>query len=422
MILQTLPVLVLVLAKLVQLRLSSLGLSPVAFDIPELPQLEAGDNRLANAPVEKIGEGDLMYPECLVLSPDEKHMFATLGDGRIVMIDRTKEASDELTWHTLARTGDEDARCGGGGPADFWPDGANMEEKCGRPLGLWMGKTSGGEDALLVADAYKGFLVLTNVWGDEGRGSKLETLATRAESDPADYKFSLLNAVVQIPSNGDVYITETSRKFQRRRIFHAAMDGTPTGRLLRYRHETGKVEVVADNIYMANGISLSHDERSLLIVSGVRVLRYDLAKQAMDPAPFVEVMPGTGDNIKTMGQLPNGEKRKCYWAGLGSPYKKPFSLLNFVSDKPRLRSFILAVVPYQKLIELIPKWTALAVYDEKGDLIEVIRDDGKTENENGEMRGVAAPWLSELEPWGGYYYLASWYNPFLARIKRGSIA
>jgi len=254
-----------------------------------------------------------------------------------------------------------------------------------------------------------------------------------------------LNALVQDSNNngnGDVYLTETSQKFQRRRIFHAAMDGTPTGRLLRYRREGsgggghggyGEVEVLAENIYMANGVALSHDGTSLLIVSGVSILRYDLASNQMEETPFVQVMPGTGDNIKAMDQLPNGTKMKCYWMGLGGKYARPFSLLKFIADKPWLTSLILAAVPYRMVIELIPKWTALAVYDERGRLVETLIDDGSGSSSSSEATGgdgkkkkegkgtVDVPWISEVEPVGDYLYLMSWYNPFLARIKKSSV-
>ena len=39
---------------------------------------------------------------------------------------------------------------------------------------------------------------------------------------------------------------------------------------------------------MANGLAPTHDGTGLLIMSGVRILRYDIASGAMDPHPFVE--------------------------------------------------------------------------------------------------------------------------------------
>ena len=425
-VLQILPVIILINVKLIQYKLRSLGLAPIAFDqhAPELPTF-APDNRLANVPIEKLGENDLVYPESFVLSPDGKFAFVSVGDGRIVRINDPSNA--DISWVTVVRTGIDDDHCGTGGPADD----NDMERKCGRPLGLWLasrssvdknfnsdGEDAKDEDVLLVADAYRGFLMVTGITDQP----VMHTLASRAESDPPDYTFKLLNAAVQVPSTGDIYITETSQIFERRRIFYAAMDGRATGRLLRYQRSSGVIEVVAENIYMPNGITVSHDQQSLLIVCGVKIIRFDLNSQRIDPKPFIEVMPGTGDNIKAMHELPSGDEVKCYFVALGGMYKRPFSLLKLVSDKVWLTSFILAVCPYRKIIDLIPKWTALAVFNEQGNLIESFTDDGTSKlDENGKKIPVEAPWISEFEPVGEYLYLSSWYNPFLARIKRSEL-
>jgi hypothetical protein len=277
------------------------------------------------------------------------------------------------------------------------------------------------DDVLLVADAYRGLLAATGVNGPGP--AEVRVLATRADDDPPDYSFALLNSVVRIPESGDVYATETSTRFRRCRIFHAAMDGASDGRLLRYRADGGTVEVVAGGIYMANGLAPTHDGTGLLIVSGVRILRYDIASGTVDPRPFVDALPGTEDNVKAMDVLPSGVRKNCYWAALGGPYKRPFSLLKFLSDRPMLRSALLAIVPYRRIIDLIPKWTALVVYDEEGALITTLTDDGSTTTgEDANTRGgVTAPWISEAEPSGDYLYLASWYNPFLARIDKRDI-
>ena len=57
------------------------------------------------------------------------------------------------------------------------------------------------------------------------------------------------------------------------------------------------------------------------------------------------------------------------------------------------------------------------MYDEKGILVETLRDDGGTDKD-GKKEEVIVPWVSEVEPLGEYLYFASWYNPFLARMKR----
>jgi hypothetical protein len=176
---------------------------------------------------------------------------------------------------------------------------------------------------------------------------------------------------------------------------------------------------MADRIYMANGLTISHDGLSLLIVSGVQILQYDIDSATLHSNPFVSTMVGTGDNIKTMTVVPNGQHVKCYWAGMGGMYKQPFSLLHYVSNKIWLRSLLLAIVPYSKIVNLVPKWTALAIYNEDGILIETLTYDGGGGDGGGGV--ITAPWISEVEPMGHYLYLASWYNPFLARIDTRDI-
>jgi hypothetical protein len=170
------------------------------------------------------------------------------------------------------------------------------------------------------------------------------------------------------------------------------------------------VEVVADELYMPNGLALSHDGKYIIIVAGVQMLRYSLEESKMETEPFVTVMPGTGDNIDAFNHLPSGEKRNCYWAGFGSKFAQPFTLLKALSEKPLLKSVLCAFVPYKTIVNLIPKLSVLAIYGEDGQLIEVYQDINAT-----------APWLSEAEPMGDYLYLGSWFNSFLARVKIGDL-
>mmetsp|Transcript_18895 Transcript_18895/g.54460 ORF Transcript_18895/g.54460 Transcript_18895/m.54460 type:complete len:412 (-) Transcript_18895:87-1322(-) len=403
-----LVVIVAVVAALVQYRLSATGVSPVISVLPPLPLFPVNEATLTGK-VEKIAVDDLVGPESLISTTHNgtEYMFASLGDGRIVRLVGVHD-SDGVSWTTVSRTGADDKNCGRGGPADT----TNTEALCGRPLGIKIAKRSSvdnanlddDEDVLVVADAYKGLLMISGIFNDEENGGKVHTLATRANTDEKDYKFQLLNGIVQVP-DGSIYISETTQYFRRRRIFHAAFDGRPTGRLLRYTTKRG-VEVVAEDIYMANGLALSHDKQHILVVSGVQIWQYSLEKEQMEREPFVTVMAGTGDNIDAKDHLPNGKKQKCYWAGYGSRFAEPFTLLKALSEKPFMKSILCALVPYKTIVNAIPKLSALAVYGEDGTLIDVYQDNN-----------VTAPWLSEAEQFGEYLYLASWYNSFLARVK-----
>ena len=424
-ILSTLIAVAAAVAAFVQYRLSAMGVSPVVSVLPSLPTFPSNGQGILTGKVQRIGVDDLVGPESLVTKTHNgaEYMFAGLGDGRIVRLseDSNDSSGDHgLLWTTVIRTGDDDAKCGKGGPADT----TNTEEVCGRPLGMTIVKRSSvdvashddgasdgddDEDVLIVADAYKGLLMISGIYADEENGGQVHTLATRANTDDKDYKFQLLNGIVQAP-DGSIYLSETTMLFQRRRIFHAAFDGRPTGRLLRYSKGRG-VEAVAKDLYMANGLSLSHDKQHILVVSGVQILLYSLERGQMESEPFVSVMAGTGDNIDAKGHLPNGKKQKCYWAGYGSRFAEPFTLLKALSEKPLLKSILCALVPYNTIVNAIPKLSALAVYGEDGALIDIYQDVNAT-----------APWLSEAEQFGEHLYLASWYNPFLARVRVEDLA
>jgi len=412
-------VFILGLALFVQYRLQTFGIFPVPVILPELPDFPNTPSYIMQnitGLVELIGENELVGPESIINAGND-YLFVTLGDGRMARLQHSSDANKKVTWDFLPRTGSATPEQCVFSPADI----TETEAQCGRPLGLKLVKRSTvdnshqinsekhDEDVLVITDAYKGFLMMTNIYDKDVNTIRITTLAVRAETDPPEYHFSLLNALVQTP-DGFTYLTETTQHFQRRRIFWAVMEGRSTGRLLRYSHQTG-VHVVADHLFMPNGIALSHDGRYLIIVSGVQVLRYSLEKQEIMAQPFVSVLPGTGDNIDAMSHLPSGEPRKCYWAGLGSAFAKPFSLLKLASEKPILKSLLVALVPYKILIDLIPKLSALAVYDDTGELIQIYRDDNNI-----------FPWVSEGESFDGYLYLGSWYNPFIARVKGNDMA
>eukprot|EP00039_Didymoeca_costata_P028836 m.22283 g.22283 ORF g.22283 m.22283 type:complete len:423 (-) comp7382_c0_seq1:70-1338(-) len=392
------------------------NMAPVELSVPALPYLEPNDrlrpsNRIN---VRHVGEGDLIGPESLVVY--DKYLFATLADGRIVRMQHENEESEALAWQTVAMTGTPGANCGQGGPSDS----TQSEELCGRPLGLRLVSPSimaadnmaQNTKILAVADAYKGLLAVDGILpGETGKITQLDTSACG--------ELKLINDLVQT-EDGTLYFTETSTRFQRRRIFYAMLDGRPEGRLLAYRRtEEGeeKCVVVMDNLFMPNGITVSHDKKSLIIVSGVQVVAVDLAQaakavQQKKPLPhntlkpFISVLPGTGDNIRTFQHLPNGTQTKCYWLGLGSKYAQPFSLIKTLAPWPQLRWVMASLIPYEMIVGLIPKYSMLAVYDEHGRLIETLQDpSGYT------------PWISEAEMFEGRLVLGSWYNQFLTIVE-----
>jgi len=169
-VLKNLIVAVIIIAVVIQLRLSSLNLHPIANSFPPLPKFPSSDKEfLFTGNVEVIGEYDLIGPEAMVIH-QQKYMFVSLMDGRIVRIEEEDGDGQKLKWTPLVRTGsiplsDTTTPCGKG----WYADTTNTEAICGRPLGIRLVKRStvdpnyddsddDDEDVLLVADPYIGLM------------------------------------------------------------------------------------------------------------------------------------------------------------------------------------------------------------------------------------------------------------------------
>lgn len=391
-------------------------------EMPPLTEL-AVNTRLAGA--ERVFQGELRGPESLVAT--EKALYMSLADGRIARLVRAGEATAgagvALKLETVVRTGAALQGCGK----------RALEHLCGRPLGMRLAPRRffardcgeqgciGDEQVLLVADTYKGLLMVSD-FDSEGRGAaRITTLATTADGDAVP--FSLLNDLA-VGADGKVYMTETSRKFQRRTIFWSALEGSATGRLLVFDPRTRGVEVLADGLWMPNGITLEPSGDALVFsCDQVRLCRFDLRSHSLTR---LSTMPGTVDNVRLIkhgdlrrGGLPaasvedevQGDEGFVYVAGLGSRYSKPFALLKFLADKPTLRKLIATLVPYDWLVAAVPKIGMTAIVSLDGQLLETWQD----------RTAATVSWASEVEPWGGYLWIGSFQGDGIARINASRV-
>lgn len=193
----------------------------------------------------------------------------------------------------------------------------------GRPLGIEFDQYGN----LLVADAFKGLLSISPD-GD------ITTLVDTVEGVAVNYADD-----VDIASNGNIYFSDASAKF------HAKEYGTygaslldinehgGHGRIIEYNPKTKTSTVLAQGINFANGVTLSHDEQSVLFneTGSYRVIRLALnGEQRGHLDVVIDNLPSFPDNI---ARGSNG----LYWLGLVSPRSKPLDML---SDSPRLRKVI----------------------------------------------------------------------------------
>lgn len=268
------------------------------------------------------------------------------------------------------------------------PDGVErlevLADTGGRPLGLaW---SVDGE--LLIADAYRGLLALA------GDGS-LRVLSTEADGVPFRFTDDL-----DVASDGTVYFTDASHRFDQTRYLYDLLEARPHGRLLRYDPGSGETTVLRDGLYFANGVALSADESFVLVNE---TYRYRI-QQCWLRGPrtgtceiFADHLPGFPDGVAS-------DRAGTFWVAL-------FTVRNPTMDRlhphPRLKN-LLARLPKRLWPKPAPYGLVLAL-DETGAVIDSLHDpDGST------VRGATS-----VEPHGDFLYLGNLDHDWIGRFALG---
>ncbi len=225
----------------------------------------------------------------------------------------------------------------------------------GRPLGIEFD----GAGNLIVADAFKGLLKI-DVTG------KIETLVTQVDGIGLNYADD-----VDVSTNGKIYFTDASTKF------HAKEYGTygaslldinehgGHGRLLEYDPATKIASTVASGFNFANGVTMSHDQQSVLMneTGHYRILRVFVQGEKRGQYEVViDTLPGFPDNI-------NRGSNGLYWFGMVSPRSKPLDML---SSSPFARKIIQRLPLFMR-----PKaqhFGHVAAINEQGDVLFNLQD------------------------------------------------
>ncbi|WP_211315750.1 SMP-30/gluconolactonase/LRE family protein [Isoalcanivorax indicus] len=232
-----------------------------------------------------MGLGVLDGPEDIAVDRDG-HIYTGTVDGRIVRVNRN---DGQIT--LLANTG-------------------------GRPLGMEFDE----DGSLLVADAHRG-LLRVRADGD------VEVLTSSVNGEPI-----LFADDVAIGQEGTIYFSDASTRFGLEDYQLDLIEGRPNGRLLAFDPDSGETRVMLEDLYFANGVTLSADGQYLLITETgrYRITRYWLdGPRAGTRDLFAENLPGFPDNISAR---PDGSG---YWVALPSRRNPQ---LDAISHSPRLRN------------------------------------------------------------------------------------
>lgn len=260
------------------------AIDPASWEPPAAPATDSGvharNDRLAG--VTRLAEGFGIGPEAVAFG-SKGDMVTAYEDGRVVRFD-----ADGSNPQVLANTR-------------------------GRPLGLHVLE----DGTVIVADAVEGLLRVEDGYA--------YPLSVTAGGTP--YRF--VDDVVVNAAGTMAYFTDASSRFGINEVMADAFEHRPNGRLLAYDLTNDRLQVLADNLYFANGVTLGPDERYLLVTETTRyrVQRYWLkGERAGEIETFIDNLPGFPDNITFDGER--------FWLALYAP-RDP--MLDALLSRPFLR-------------------------------------------------------------------------------------
>lgn len=187
----------------------------------------------------------------------------------------------------------------------------------GRPLGLHFD----AQGNLIVCDAFKGLLSIN----PEG---EITTLLTEVEGQPLVFTDD-----VDIGSDGSIYFTDASTKFNQHDYMLDLIEARAHGRLIVYKPDTGEAKVLLDGLYFANGVALSQNENFVLVneTYRYRVRRYWLTgEQAGSDDIFMDRLPGFPDGISS-------NERGEFWLAL---YTVRNELMDAIHPYPSIKNLM----------------------------------------------------------------------------------
>lgn len=269
-----------------------------------------------------------------------------------------------------------------------WPDGRveTWVETGGRPLGMVFDQ----QGNLIVADAWKGLLSIAP-----------DGAVTRLSREAAGLPFGFTDDV-DIAPDGQIYFTDASSRFNQPDYRLDLLEMRPHGRLLRYDPRTGKTHVLLNNLYFANGVSVSPDGEYVLVNETwkYRILKYWIGgRQAGQAEVFADNLPGFPDNLAV-----DDEGR--YWVAFPSLRN---AQIDYLHQHPWLKDLVAKLPDSMKPT---PREYGLVVaLDNEGEVITSLHD----------TRGTHLKEITSVNPHGGYLYFGSLHNDRVGRLGLNAI-
>ena len=346
----------LVVLLLLYLFLWPVPIEPIAWTPPDNPGLTEPydvNNILAQAELYPLADG--YGPEDTALGSDGL-IYTGLADGSIVRF----SANNSDTLEAIVNTG-------------------------GRPLGLEF-----DNDRLYIADAFIGLIYIDNATAASGHQVQLAT-------DEVNGEKMMFVDDLDIASNGTVWFTDASTRFDQHNYVLDITESRPSGRLLSWNPDTGETILHIEELGFANGVTLGPGEAYVLVNETMRyrIRRYWLtAEKSGQTDIFIENLPGFPDNLSY-----NGED--LFWVALVYPRDKT---IDSIMPRPFLRKIIMRLPEALRVSEPDPIALAIAL-DHNGNVVHNLQD------HTGHYHTITS--VNEVD---GYLWLGSLIQPYIARI------
>jgi len=258
----------------------------------------------------------------------------------------------------------------------------------GSPLGI----VFDANDNLLIADAYKGLLMVSPA-GD------ISLLTRTVDGTDIDYADDL-----DVAADGKIYFSDASTKFgaQTNGGTYAAslldtMEHGGHGRLLVYDPVDQTTKMLMDGLNFANGVAVDADSQFVLVneTGSYRIHKYWLQGDKRGQSEvLIDNLPGFPDNV-----VRGNDGR--FWVGLVSPRSKP---LDDLSASPLMRKIFQRLPPFMRP-QAVPYSHVFAMTGE-GEILASLQDpDGQYHTNTGAL---------ETDDW---LYISSLHADNLARIS-----
>ncbi|XP_066395270.1 protein STRICTOSIDINE SYNTHASE-LIKE 4-like [Miscanthus floridulus] len=252
-----------------------------------------------------------------------------------------------------------------------------------------LGVAPSADGTMLVCDADKGLLRV----GEEG----VTLLASEVEGSTIRFADAAIEA-----SDGTVYFSDASTRFDFDRWFYDFLESHATGRLLRYDRRNGETSVVLDRLSCANGVALPRDETFVVVCETWRFscMRVWLKGEKAGKAETFVDLPGAPDNIR-LGS--DGH----FWIALhlSSPW------LDFIT-RWTFTKRVVASLP------VLLKWSKATI---KGAMVAQVSDDGNVVRVLDDSEGKVINSVTSVTEFNGDIFLGSLWTNFVGKLSLAQV-